>query len=142
MAEKVEFAFDIDHDDFVNAGNVSSKIKKHLTQLGLNNRLIRNVAITAYEAEMNLIIHSCGGMLQLSIDQNEIELISKDSGPGIDDVDLAMKEGFSTATEKVRELGFGAGMGLPNMKRLSDDFIIHSTKNGTTIRIRFKIILD
>lgn len=136
---KVMFCFKVKAGDFLNAGRVSSEIKKYLMQLGLNQGLIRKIIISTYEAEINLVIHSIGGEIQLEITDSMIHLFSKDMGPGICDIELAMKEGFSTASEKAREMGFGAGMGLPNMKKQSDSFEIKSSKDGTLIHMTYVI---
>lgn len=120
-------------DDFSRAGEASSSIKKVLRQLGIDSKTMRKVAIVTYEAEMNIVIHSEGGKLTVFITPDDIQIIAKDDGPGIENIELAMEEGYSTASNKVRELGFGAGMGLPNMKRCSDEFYIASEKGKSTI---------
>lgn len=126
--------------DYLRAGEGSSDIKYKLKQLGLDANLIRRIVVSAFEAEMNLVIHSVGGSLQFNINESYVTLISSDMGPGIPDIDLAMREGYSTADEKACSLGFGAGMGLPNMRRNTDDFYIASTMGeGTYIRMMFKI---
>ena len=132
--ENIKYTFEVEKDDFERAGEASSKIKKALRQLGLDSKVIRRVSIAAYEAEINLVIHSCGGMIDVEIGLESIRISAKDRGPGIANVELAMKEGYSTATEKIREMGFGAGMGLPNMKRCADTFNIESVLGeGTSI---------
>ncbi|MGM0379203.1 MAG: ATP-binding protein [Bacillota bacterium] len=118
--------FDVEMEDFSKAGEASSKIKNILRQLGINGKVIRKVSIATYEAEINVAIHSYGGFIELEVLEDNILIKVRDKGPGIEDVDLAMQKGYSTATEEVRELGFGAGMGLPNMKRYSDEFEIES----------------
>ncbi len=134
--EPMKMQFDIAHDDFIRAGEASSKIKKMLLQLGFSGRVIRKVAIATYEVEMNIVIHSWGGTLDVEIDPGSITIIARDRGPGIPNIDEAMQEGFSTAPEKIREMGFGAGMGLPNMKSCADEFFIDSVVNkGTTIKM-------
>lgn len=130
---KINLEYTIKQNDFVSAGEASSNVKKVLNQLGIDSRLIRRVAIATYEAEMNIVIHSYGGKIIVTISPEEVEVIAHDNGPGIDNIDLAMQEGYSTASNQVRELGFGAGMGLPNMKRCSDDFKITSKPNKETI---------
>lgn len=135
----VTFCFKVKAGDFLNAGRVASEIKKYLMQLGLNHGLIRKVIICAYEAEINLVIHSVGGEIKLEITDSMIHLFSKDEGPGICDIEQAMKEGYSTASEKAREMGFGAGMGLPNMKKQADSFDIKSSRNGTSIHMTYLI---
>ncbi len=121
--------------DFENGGKASSEIKKFLKGHGIPSRLIRRVAIASYELEINLVAHSDGGMLGFDINADRVVITSHDHGPGIADVDQALTEGFSTANEWIRSLGFGAGIGLPNIKRVSDEFIIQSTLGlGTMIR--------
>lgn len=127
------YTYKIIANDFSLAGKGSSDVKKNLKLLGIDPKVIRKIAIVSYEAEINMVIHSYGGELHCDIYEDRIVIISDDIGPGIADVELAMTEGFSTATSTVRELGFGAGMGLPNMKRWSDEFIINTQKNGTKI---------
>ncbi|MDD4081418.1 MAG: ATP-binding protein [Eubacteriales bacterium] len=123
------------------AGEVSSDIKRQLKQLGIDAGTLRRVAVSSYEMEMNIIIHSLGGVINLTVDNEWITLFSKDRGPGIPDVELAMREGFSTAGEDARNMGFGAGMGLPNMKRNADTFNIFSQmEEGTRITITFRVI--
>ncbi len=135
-----ELKFDIEKGDFETAGDASRKIKKTLRQLGVSNKTIRQVSIAGYEGEMNVAIHSDGGEIILRVDDEELILIIKDIGPGIPDLDLAMQEGWSTAGDEVREMGFGAGMGLPNMRHNADNFEIHSkVGEGTQIVMSFKI---
>jgi len=126
-------------NDFVSAGDASRKIKQILKKIGLDANLIRKIAIASYEAEMNMVIHSLGGTVRLSIEDENIIVTCKDRGPGIEDIDKAMEEGFSTASEKARAIGFGAGMGLPNIKNNSDELRIESDKDGTTLNIYFNI---
>lgn len=127
--------YDIEQDDFSRAGEASSKIKKLLKQLGIDSGIIRRIAIASYEAEINVVIHSNGGKITVFVKSDCIEVFVEDEGPGIENVEMAMTEGFSTATSAIRELGFGAGMGLPNMKRCSDDFFIES-KLGESTRLK------
>ena len=140
--EKAVMAYDYEivKDDFSRAGEASSDIKKKLRQVGFENDVIRRVAIATYEAEINQVIHSYGGTVTLLILADRIELFFIDKGPGIENIELAMKEGFSTASSKVREMGFGAGMGLPNIKRCSDEFYIDSTL-GTFTKLKIVIYL-
>jgi len=128
MNEQVgmKLEYPVSAHDFSNAGEASSNIKKVLRQLGIDNNLIRRVAICTYEAEINIAIHSVGGKIIVNIYADKIEIIASDNGPGIENIELAMKTGYSTATSEVREMGFGAGMGLPNMKKCSDIFYIDS----------------
>ena len=126
--------------DYTRAGEASADIKRRLKQLGVSSNVLRRVAVASYEVELNLVIHSLGGKLSLDVDQNGVWLISEDVGPGIADISLAMREGWSTANEEARSLGFGAGMGLPNMKRNADDFDIESELGkGTRISMRFAL---
>jgi len=129
------YSYIIIGNDFTTAGKSSSDIKSNLKAIGIDAKIIRKIAIISYEAEINIIIHSLGGNLHCDIYEDKIVIISEDIGPGIPDIEMAMTEGFSTASDNVRELGFGAGMGLPNMKRYSDDFEISSNSNGTIIMI-------
>ena len=132
--------FDVNHGAFETAGEASATIKRTLKKLGVDVSILRRVAVATYEVELNLIIHSVGGQLMLSVDENWVYVTSKDMGPGIPDIEKAMTEGYSTAPEDVRTLGFGAGMGLPNMKRNADDFTIESAVGvGTTIRMGFRL---
>ena len=132
--------FDVERGAFETAGEVSATIKRTLKRLGVDVGILRRVAVATYEVELNLIIHSLGGRLELAVDENWVRVTSRDRGPGIPDIDKAMTEGYSTAPEDVRTLGFGAGMGLPNMKRNADDFSIASEVGvGTTICMGFKL---
>lgn len=132
----LKVSFTVVREDFSVAGEASSQIKKTLSQLGIPPSIIRKVAIIAYEAEMNIVIHSWGGELILEVNPQWIKITAQDTGPGIPDIGLAMQEGFSTASDHIRELGFGAGMGLPNMKANADMFCINSQLNkGTTVEI-------
>lgn len=125
-------------DDYEHAGQVSSQVKQTLKQMGLPSRLLRNVAIACYEAEINLIIHSYGGDVTFEIDDDGIVALSFDDvGPGIPDLNLAMSPGWSTASAKARDFGFGAGMGLVNMKRVSTEFDIQSSPAGTHLKMMF-----
>ncbi|WP_425446562.1 ATP-binding protein [Dethiothermospora halolimnae] len=138
--KSIKLEYEITGNDFTKAGEASSNVKKILTQLGIKSKIIRRVAIATYEVEMNVVIHSIGGDITVTIDTNKIQIKAVDRGPGIENIDLAMKEGFSTAPNSVRELGFGAGMGLPNMKRCSDEFNITSSKeSGTEVLMNINI---
>ena len=126
--------------DFVTAGDASAQIKRTLKKLGVDPGVIRRLAIACYEAEINLVIHSDGGKLTLEVHPENVTLISEDVGPGIPDIDLAMSEGYSTASDDVRMMGFGAGMGLANMARNADHFRIDSkVGEGTRIEMIFDI---
>jgi CBS domain-containing protein/anti-sigma regulatory factor (Ser/Thr protein kinase) len=130
-----EMEFTIVHYDFELAGRASTEIKKALKQRNFDSKLIRRVAIASYELEINQVVHSNGGVMRCSILPDKVIVTASDSGPGIEDVSLALKEGYSTANEYVRSIGFGAGMGLANTKRVSDEFTIESTLGkGTTVR--------
>ena len=134
MSEAVKFHFPVDGEDFTSAGQASVQIKKNLRTLGIAPEIIRKVSIAMYEGEINMVIHAGGGEADVTIFEDRIENCLTDNGPGIADIDLAMQEGFSTAPDNVRSLGFGAGMGLPNMKRYSDSFSIESQPGkGTRI---------
>ena len=136
MSETLSFKFQVDGEDFTCAGQASVLVKKNLRQLGLPPEIIRRVSIAMYEGEINMVIHADGGNADVLVEPNKITIILADKGPGIADIELAMTEGYSTAPENVRSLGFGAGMGLPNMKRYTDDMKIESTVGvGTTITI-------
>ncbi len=126
--------------DYVNAGKVSSSIKKELKEIGVDESVIRKIAIASYEAEINMIIHANGGEIIFSIDdEGVITLVFADTGPGIPNIELAMTPGWSTASEKARQMGFGAGMGLVNIKRYSDSFDLKTSTEGTTITLQFKV---
>lgn len=123
-------------DDFSAAGEASSSFKAVLKKLGIAPAVVRRVAIAMYEAEINTIIHGGGGECEAEIDKDKITITFADKGPGIADLSLAMKEGYSTATERIRELGFGAGMGLPNIKKYTDEMIVDSKLGeGTTVKL-------
>lgn len=122
------------------AGDVSARIKRHMKRLGIPSSIMRRVSVCTYEAEINLVIHSDGGQIDFEISEDRILVRARDVGPGIPDIDKAMTEGWSTASNEVRNMGFGAGMGLPNMKRNADDFHISSVVGeGTDISMIFNI---
>lgn len=134
MADCVNFHFDIDGDNFTSAGEASVMIKKLLRQMDIAPETIRRVSVAMYEGEINMVIHANGGTADVNVYRDKIEIILKDNGPGIPDIALAMQEGYSTAPDTIRSLGFGAGMGLPNMKRYTDDMKIESeVGKGTTV---------
>ena len=134
------FNYDIDGDDFALAGEASSDVKRTLKKLGLDAELVRRVTICMYEGEINMVIHARGGSAQVDLDEKRIKIMLKDRGPGIADVGLAMTEGFSTADDKARNLGFGAGMGLPNMKRYADEIFVESVPGeGATVTMTINI---
>lgn len=125
--------------DFANAGKASSEIKKILKQLNIDNQKIKKMVVAVYEAEVNAIAHACGGTIFVDIDEQKISVIIKDVGPGIPDIELAMQKGYSTASQKVREMGFGAGMGLPNIKNNVDELDI-KTEVGVGTEIKMVVI--
>ncbi len=132
--------YDVCAGEFQTAGDASASIKRKLKQIGIDSTILRRIAVASYEAELNLIIHSMGGQLTVEMSPEKIVLISRDVGPGIADIGKAMQEGFSTASEQARDLGFGAGMGLPNMKRNADGFEIESELGkGTRIQMAFRV---
>lgn len=134
MAEAVRFHFDVDGSDFSSAGAASVMVKKKLRQLGYSPDIIRKVSIAMYEGEINMVIHASGGTADVDVYDDRIEIILSDTGPGIPNVELAMQEGYSTARDNIRNLGFGAGMGLPNMKKYTDSMKIDTeVGKGTTI---------
>lgn len=123
-------------NDLTLAGEASSNVKKTLKQLGINPSMVKKVAVAMYEAEINAVIHAGGGEADIEIDEAKVVINISDEGPGISDIGLAMQEGYSTAPDSVREMGFGAGMGLPNIKRYSDNLEINSkVGRGTTVTI-------
>jgi len=141
MSDKITLHYEVSPDDFTRAGEASSNVKSKLKKMGVNPEAVRKVAISMYEGEINMVIHALGGTIDVVISQEDIEMILKDKGPGIKDIDLAMQAGYSTAPDNIRSLGFGAGMGLPNMKKYSDEMEIESELGiGTTVTMKVKII--
>ena len=133
--------FSVQAMDFTTAGEASATIKRLLKKLGVNSSVVRRLSIACYEAEINLVIHSMGGKLILTVGAEDVTLTSEDVGPGIPDIDLAMSEGYSTASDDVRMMGFGAGMGLANMARNADRFHIESkVGEGTRIEMVFSLV--
>ena len=140
MSEKLSFHFDVDGENFSSAGEASVMMKKKLRQLGFSPEIMKRVAIAMYEGEINMVIHANGGSVDVTIDEEEIEIILADHGPGISDVALAMQEGYSTANDNVRALGFGAGMGLPNMRKYTDYMQIDTKVGvGTTVTMKVRV---
>ena len=140
MGEVLKFHYDVDGDSFTSAGAASVEIKKKLRQLGFPAEIIRKVSIAMYEGEINMVVHARGGKADVIVDDDEITIILTDTGPGIADIELAMQEGYSTAPDNIRALGFGAGMGLPNMKRYTDKLHIESeVGKGTTVTMKVKV---
>ena len=143
MSDGLSFRFEVDGDDFTSAGQASVQVKKDLRRLGIDSEIIRRVSIAMYEGEINMVIHAGGGVAEVRVTEEAIEIVLADQGPGIADINLAMQDGYSTATETVRSLGFGAGMGLPNMKRYTDYMDIQSTVGvGTTVTMRVNLPKD
>lgn len=135
--DAVKLHYDVNAYDFTCAGEASGKLKRSLKDLGFSPAIIRNVAIAVYEAEINMVIHADGGVIDASITPECITVVLADKGPGIPDIELAMREGYSTAPENVRSLGFGAGMGLPNIKKYTDEMNIETEIDvGTTITLK------
>ena len=140
MSEPIRFRFNIDGEDFTSAGKASVQVKKLLRQLDFDADTIRRVSVAMYEGEINMVIHADGGAADVLVWDDGVEVILADRGPGIPDIELAMKEGYSTAKDNIRALGFGAGMGLPNMKRYSDEMQIDTVLGeGTTVTMRFRV---
>ncbi len=140
MPDVLTFHFTVDGEDFTSAGQASVQVKKNLRQLGLPPEIIRRVSIAMYEGEINMVIHAGGGVADVNVSEDYVEIVLRDQGPGIKDIEQAMQEGFSTATDNIGSLGFGAGMGLPNMKRYTDYMTIDSVVGqGTDITMRVNI---
>lgn len=138
--DSIKLHYVVPGDDFTRAGAASSDVKRTLKELGISPGVIRNVSIAMYEGEINMVIHAGGGEIDVEITENEIIMILADQGPGIENLDLAMKEGFSTAPDNIRCLGFGAGMGLPNIKKYTDEFKIDTkVGEGTTLNLKVYI---
>lgn len=136
----LEFHFNVDGNDFTSAGEASVEVKKILRRIGIDSEAIRRVSIAMYEAEINMVIHAGGGVADVFITPDKITLVMTDNGPGIADIELAMREGYSTAPDNIRSLGFGAGMGLPNIKRYTDELLIESeVGKGTKITMSVNI---
>ena len=137
MTDSLKIEYLISGEDFTRAGEASGDVKAKLKMLGVNPEVIRKVSIAMYEGEINMVIHANGGVITVIITTTDITMILKDNGPGIKDLDLAMQAGYSTASENVRALGFGAGMGLPNMKKYSDEMNIETEIGvGTTVTMK------
>lgn len=126
MSGTLNFKFIVDGENFTSAGEASVQVKKNLRSLGIAPDIIRRISIAMYEGEINMVIHAGGGEAEVFVDPQKITIVLTDNGPGIANVDLAMQEGFSTAPDNIRALGFGAGMGLPNMKRYTDEMKIET----------------
>ena len=140
MSDVIKLTYEVSDEDFTRAGEASSDVKRKLRKLGVPPEVIRKVAIAMYEGEINMVIHANGGSITVLIDTDSIEMILTDRGPGIPDVDKAMQAGYSTAPDNVRNLGFGAGMGLPNMKKYSDEMKVETVIGvGTTVTMKVYI---
>ncbi|MGI6197309.1 MAG: ATP-binding protein [Eubacteriales bacterium] len=140
MSEPLVFRYDVDGENFTSAGEASVQVKKNLRSLGISPETIRRVSIAMYEGEINMVIHAGGGVAEVFVEPESISIVLTDHGPGIADVSLAMQEGFSTAPDNIRALGFGAGMGLPNMKRYTDEMNIETELGkGTKITMKVRI---
>jgi len=132
----VNFKYTIEGGDFSRAGHASSQVKKLLKQLNIDNQLIKRIVVALYEGEVNIVAHAQKGTIDVNILPDQVNIKLTDEGPGIKDINLAMQEGYSTASQKVREMGFGAGMGLPNMKKNADKLTINSVPgSGTTVEL-------
>jgi anti-sigma regulatory factor (Ser/Thr protein kinase) len=140
-SDTIVMSYEVPADDFTRAGEASSNVKSNLKKMGVDPEIVRKVAIAMYEGEINMVIHAFGGKIDVIVSPEEIEMILKDQGPGIKDIELAMQAGYSTAPENIRSLGFGAGMGLPNMKKYTDDLKIESMVGvGTTVTMKVRMI--
>ncbi|MBQ9130262.1 MAG: ATP-binding protein [Clostridia bacterium] len=141
MSAPLTYRYDIDGENFTSAGEASVKVKKALRQLGFSQDVIRRVSIAMYEGEINMVIHANGGFAEVSVYPDRIVIVLDDKGPGIPDVSLAMQAGYSTAPEQIRSLGFGAGMGLPNMKANTDEMQIE-TQIGVGTKITMTVMVN
>ena len=140
MNQTINYSYTVDGDNFMSAGEASADVKRVLRQLGFDSTVIRRTAIAMYEGEINMVIHANGGEITVDITMDEIIIVLKDVGPGIKDIDKAMEAGYSTASDHIRSLGFGAGMGLPNMKKCSDEMKIDTKIGvGTTVTLVIKL---
>ncbi len=138
--DSIKLHYDVPGDDFTRAGAASGDVKRNLKTLGISPSVIRNVSIAMYEGEINMVIHAGGGEIDVEITENEIIMTLADKGPGIENIELAMREGYSTAPDNIRSLGFGAGMGLPNIKKYTDEFGIDTVVGeGTTLNLKVYI---
>lgn len=137
MDDALRFHYDVDGENFTSAGEASVQVKKKLRQLGFPAETIRRVSIAMYEGEINMVVHARGGKADVFVEPDRIKIVLEDHGPGIADIALAMQEGYSTAPDNIRALGFGAGMGLPNMRRYTDSMEIESeVGRGTTVTMQ------
>ena len=137
MSDIIKLTYQVSEEDFTRAGEASSDVKRRLKKMGSSPEVVRKVAIAMYEGEINMVIHAHGGSIDVEISPDDILMVLKDVGPGIPDIDKAMQAGYSTAPDNVRALGFGAGMGLPNMKQYSDEMKIETKLGeGTTVTMK------
>lgn len=140
MPDVMELVYEVSNEDFTRAGEASSDVKRKLKKLGIPSDVIRRVSIALYEGEINMVIHAYGGKVTVTISEEAITMVLADKGPGIPDIDKAMEAGYSTAPDNVRNLGFGAGMGLPNMKKNSDEMNIETQIGvGTTVTMTVRL---
>ena len=140
MNDTIVMTYDVPADDFTRAGEASSSLKSKLKKMGVKPEVVRKVAIAMYEGEINMVIHASGGKIDVKVTPEEIVMILKEQGPGIENIELAMQAGYSTAPDNIRSLGFGAGMGLPNMKKYTDELTIDSELGvGTTVVMKVKL---
>lgn len=137
----MHFNFEVEGGNFSKAGSASSEIKKILNQLNVDYRIIKRIVVALYEAEVNVVAHAYRGWIDANIDIDKIQLTLTDEGPGIPDIEKAMKPGFSTASAKVREMGFGAGMGLPNIRKNVDEFDLKS-EVGKGTKLEFTVFIN
>lgn len=140
MSDVVTLRYEVIPGDFIKAGEASSDVKRKLKNMGISSETIRKTAIAMYEGEINMVIHSLGGYAEISIYPSEIIILLVDNGPGIDNVEQAMSAGYTTAPDDIRELGFGAGMGFPNMKKYTDEMVVES-KLGIGTKVKMKVII-
>lgn len=141
MSNTITISYEVPANDFTRAGEASSSLKSSLKKMGVAPEIVRKVAIAMYEGEINMVIHATGGKIDVTVTPEEIEMILKDQGPGIENIELAMQAGYSTAPDNIRSLGFGAGMGLPNMKMYTDELAIESELGvGTTVIMKVKMV--
>ncbi|WP_066628660.1 ATP-binding protein [Labilibacter marinus] len=133
----MEFVYEVEGGNFTKAGNASSAVKKTMKQLNVDPKIVKRTVVALYEAEVNIVAHAYGGVITVNVNAEHIHIVLDDNGPGIPDIDLAMQEGFSTASSKVREMGFGAGMGLPNIKKNVDELKVSSeVDKGTRVEMK------
>ena len=140
MNNTIHLTYDVPADDFTRAGEASSSLKSTLKKMDVEPKIIRKVSIALYEGEINMVIHAFGGKIDVTISPEEIVMVLKDQGPGFENIELAMQAGYSTAPDNIRNLGFGAGMGLPNMKKYTDELSINSEVGvGTTVIMKVRL---